>query len=215
MSFVSITNEEKQEMLMSIGIDNVSELFKDIPEDIRLKDFLDLPVRMSEIEISRHINNLSKNNKCVDSFVGAGAYLHYVPALVDELSGRSEFYTSYTPYQPEVSQGTLTAIFEYQTMIANLCKTDLANASLYDGATALAEAVMMITRGNDKTKVLVSRAVHPNYLEVLKTYCWAAHVTIELVEIDAGTTDYKKLESMITSECRRDRDTEPEFFRMH
>jgi glycine dehydrogenase subunit 1 len=212
MSFVSITAEEKKEMLSSIGIKSIAELFKDIPESIRLKNLLELPEALSEIEVYKLASKIADKNKCVSSFLGAGSYRHYVPALVDELSGRSEFYTSYTPYQPEVSQGTLTAIFEYQTMIANLTGMEIANASLYDGATALAESVIMVSKSLGKDKVLVSSIIHPNYLEVLKTYCWSANIKIEIVPENKGQTDYTKIDSLLTDEVGAVIIQSPNFF---
>ena len=198
MLFVSITDDDKKVMLDSIGVKSIDELFKDIPDSIKLKNALDLPEQLSEIEVTRHLTQVAGNNKKVCAFLGGGAYQHYVPAVVDALSSRSEFYTAYTPYQPEVSQGTLTAIFEFQTMIARLTGMDISNASMYDGATALAESVIMVLKHRKKNKVLISNTLHPNYFDVLKTYCWASGTELLTFDHDNGLSDIAKLENSIT-----------------
>ncbi|MBP7583717.1 MAG: aminomethyl-transferring glycine dehydrogenase subunit GcvPA [Spirochaetes bacterium] len=188
MDYTGITERELSEMLAAIGVKGIDDLFADIPESIRLKELLDLPAPLSDIEVEKLVAGMAGKNCIMNSFLGAGAYRHHVPAVVDQLSLRGEFFTAYTPYQPEVSQGTLTAIFEYQTMICRLTALDVANASLYDGATAMVEAVLMSLRSGDKNRVAVSDAVHPHYRDALRTYLWANGV--ELVEISSsgGTT---------------------------
>ncbi|MCX7679529.1 MAG: glycine dehydrogenase, partial [Spirochaetes bacterium] len=143
MDYTALSENDREQMLRTIGVHTVDELFSDIPEFIRIKGLLNLPHPLSDVEVERHMRVLSEKNKLMKSFVGAGVYPHYIPAVVDEIAQRGEFYTAYTPYQPEVSQGTLTVIFEYQTMIARLTGMDIANASMYDGATATAEAILM------------------------------------------------------------------------
>ncbi len=192
MSYVPHTENDIKEMLASIGVENVDELFACIPESLRLKRELDLPTVLSEADLTAHFNDLEERNLGARSvFLGAGAYRHYVPAIVSALALRGEFSTSYTPYQPEVSQGTLQAIFEFQTMIAMLTGMDIANASMYDGASALAEAVLMARRINKRKRMLISQAVHPEYREVIQTYCRGGE--IEWVEIpydkESGQTD--------------------------
>ena len=184
MDYTGITERELSEMLAAIGVKGIDDLFADIPESIRLKELLDLPAPLSDIEVEKLVAGMAGKNCIMNSFLGAGAYRHHVPAVVDQLSLRGEFFTAYTPYQPEVSQGTLTAIFEYQTMICRLTALDVANASLYDGATATAEAVLMSLRSGDKNRVVVSDAVHPHYRALLRTYLWANGV--ELVEISSN-----------------------------
>lgn len=193
MHYVSNTEEQKQEMLQAIGVDNVMELFKDIPQSLILKDKLKLPSAMSELEVRRLMKELAAKNKAeMASFLGAGAYNHFTPSFVNHLLLRGEFFTAYTPYQPEISQGMLQAIFEYQTMICNLAGMDVANASMYDNSSALAEAAIMACRIKGKNKVLISKAVHPEHMEVVNTYTDAN--SIELVELnfENGVT---KLES--------------------
>lgn len=190
MKYTMLTDDDRKFMLNKIGVQSIDELFADLPADIRIDALEGLPKAVSEMEITQTLQKIgAKNTICsLDHvsqrgglFCGGGCYDHYVPASVDELAKRSEFYTSYTPYQPEVSQGTLTAIFEYQTYMCRLTGMDVANASLYDGATALAEAVMMSCKEKRRQKVLVSRSVNPLYRQTLATYAWA--VGIEIVEI--------------------------------
>ena len=187
MSYISITDAETREMLASIGAKSVDDLFADIPGAIRDGASCELPAALSEIDLERKMRALGSKNRLLPFFLGAGAYCHYIPSVVDQLASRSEFYTAYTPYQPEVSQGTLRAIFEFQTMICSLTGMDIANASMYDGATALAEAVFMSVRDTGKSRVVVSAGVHPHYREVLKTYAWANGIEIIESGIDGGT----------------------------
>lgn len=171
--YVPNTDEQQEIMLKQIGKNSFEELFSDVPEDIRLKGELGLEPAMPEIELEKHMRNIASKNRNLEEytcFLGAGAYDHYIPAVVNHIISRQEFYTAYTPYQPEISQGTLQAIFEYQTMICELTGMDTANASMYDGATALAEAVAMACRTTGKWEVAVARSVHPEYRHVLATY---------------------------------------------
>lgn len=195
--YTGLTDSDRKEMLGVIGADSVEDLFSDIPANIRLKGDLDLPSSMAEMDLLRHMEGVGALNSIKVSFVGAGAHRHYIPAAVQALSSRSEFYTSYTPYQAEVSQGTLVAIFEYQTMMTRLTGMDLSNASMYDGATALAEAAFMSMRTNGKRKILVSPLVHPHYREVLKTYLWASDGLYEELAMDGGITGSESLKAVI------------------
>jgi len=168
-------------MLRSVGLDSPEQLFDTIPADILLKEPPSVPAALSEIELLAHFEALAAKNTAArrPSFLGAGAYSHYSPTVVDALIQRSEFFTAYTPYQPEVSQGTLQAIFEFQTLVCQLTGMEVANASMYDGSTALAEAVLMAERVTRRRRVVVSPALHPEYLAVAETY--VAHAGIDLV----------------------------------
>ena len=174
MPFIANTDADRAAMLAAVGVARVEDLFHDVPEAFRYPA-LDLPEALSELEAVRELTSLANENENLDelvSFLGAGAYRHFIPSVVDFLSGRSEFYTAYTPYQPEVSQGTLQAIFEYQSMICALTGMDAANASHYDGATATAEAVIMAlnTVKGKRKRVILSPTLNPQYREVVRTY---------------------------------------------
>ena len=186
MNYTCSPDDDRALMLASIGVRSLDELFADIPAELRLKERLDLPEALSEIEIMRHIEELAARNRSGRCFAGAGSYIHYLPAVVDALASRSEFYTAYTPYQAEVSQGTLTAIFEFQTFICRLTGMDVANASMYDGATALAEAVLMSVHVSGKKAVAAADTLHPHYRAVLDTYCGANGIEVRTVRNDAG-----------------------------
>lgn len=213
--YIAATPEDEEVMLKRLGVDSIDDLFKDIPEEVRLNRSLNIKDSMSEIEVSRHMNFLGEKNYDLDSlvsFLGAGAYDHYVPSVVKHLSSRSEFYTSYTPYQPEISQGTLQAIFEYQTMISNLTGMDVSNASMYDGASACAEAAMLAAESTKRRRIIVSKTVHPEIRNVLKTY--ARFRELELVEIDEleGSTDIEKLTSAVNDKTAAVIIQNPNFF---
>lgn len=174
MSYYPHTETERQQMLAAIGLERIGDLFVDVPEALRFPD-LDLPPGFSPMEIQRDMADLAGRNRTpgdgVMSFLGAGAYRHYVPPLVDYLIGRGEFLTTYTPYQPEVSQGTLQAIFEYQTMMTELTGMEVSNASHYDGATAAAEAaIMAVNTVRNRKRIVIPASVHPQYREVIRTY---------------------------------------------
>jgi glycine dehydrogenase subunit 1 len=174
-------------MLRAMGLNSVDELFDVIPAEKRYPA-LALPPPVSEIEVRRLLTDLAEENADLEhypSFLGAGSYFHFVPSVVDHVISRGEFYTAYTPYQPEVSQGTLTAIYEFQTMVCALTGMDVANASMYDGATALAEAGLMAARATRRSKIVVASTVHPRYRQVLRTYTQG--IGMEIVE--AGRTD--------------------------
>lgn len=195
--YLPTTNKDRQEMLQTIGLEQTEDLFADIPQSIRFKDKLDIPAAMSEPDLVRHMRRLSGKNLSSDqviSFLGAGAYEHHIPSVVGHVIGRSEFYTAYTPYQPEVSQGELQAIFEFQSMICELTGMDVANSSMYDGPTALAEAATMAAATSRKSKVLVSRAVHPEARNILQTQVKAHGLEIVEVPCVDGVTDIRQLE---------------------
>lgn len=174
MSYVLNTPDDQRAMLERIGVQSVEELFQSIPEALRLKRPLNVPPALTEIELTRHMQALAARNQSVDNtvcFLGGGSYDHFVPAVVDAVSGRSEFYTAYTPYQAEASQGSLQAFFEFQTLVCQLTGLDVSNASLYDGGSAVAEAALMALTVTRRTgKVLVAESVHPEYRRTLTTY---------------------------------------------
>ncbi|EEG76224.1 aminomethyl-transferring glycine dehydrogenase subunit GcvPA [Dethiobacter alkaliphilus] len=202
-NFLSLTVEERREMLEYIGVDSVEELFNDIPKDLKLQKELDLPPALSEEEALKYLRNMAGKNKnlqdCV-SFLGGGVYDHFIPSIVKHVTGRSEFYTAYTPYQAEISQGVLQAIFEYQTMICQLTGMEAANASMYDGATALAEGAVMACAATRRNKVLVSQSVNPFYRKVLEGYFSTRGLLLEEVPIKEGQTAIEKLEKAVTKD---------------
>ncbi len=196
MNYVSITPVQRQQMLADIGVASIDDLFAAIPEDARFTGILDLPPAASELELLRELKDLASRNTGSDQypcFMGAGAYDHYIPVFIDQLISRGEFLTGYTPYQAEASQGTLQAFFEFQTQIARLTGMDFANASLYEGATAVAEAALLALNTTGKRRVLVSATLHPHYRAVLETYL--SELPAEYVEIPSanGVTDQSAL----------------------
>lgn len=190
--YISITEAERQAMLAAIGVASVADLFGDVPADLRFPA-LDLPPAMSEPELQRELRRRSAQNANATThsiFLGAGVYNHFVPSAVDQILRRGEYYTAYTPYQPEVSQGTLQAIFEYQSMMSDLTGMDVINASHYDGGTAIAEAAIMALNVNRKrTRLVVSRGLHPQYRAVLRTYLQGLHFTVVGDEAPATSLD--------------------------
>jgi glycine dehydrogenase subunit 1 len=191
MTFNPHTREDREEMLATIGIESADELFEAIPADVRFPT-LDLPPALTEMEAAARLQELANGNLVPGNgktFLGAGSYTHFVPSTVGQILARGEFYTAYTPYQPEVAQGTLQVIYEFQSMIAALFDMDVANASMYDGATALAEgALITISRTKGKNKIVVSGTVHPAYREVLRTY--TVGLPVELVELPIPATGF-------------------------
>lgn len=197
MPYIPHTAEEIQKMLRTIGVNSTDDLFSDIAEEIRLKRALNLPRGLSEKETWDKINGLASKNKHMGKhicFLGVGAYQHYCPKAVKHILSRSEFYTAYTPYQPEISQGTLQTIFEYQTMICELTGMDAANASHYDGATALAEGVSLAIDVTKRKHVLISSLVHPEYRQTVATYLEGKNITLDQIPYQDGLTSKKELE---------------------
>lgn len=186
MSYLSLSDKDKKEMLARTGVGSVDELFCCIPESVRLRRLLDLPPAQSELELVRTVDAIGRKNAGVGllSFLGGGAYDHFIPTVVDYLSSRGEFVSPYTPYQPEVSQGTLQIIFEFQTLVCQLTGLDIANASLYDGSTGAAEAVLMAQRVTGRNKVVLAGSLHPQYRAVVRTYI--KNLGIEAVEVGFG-----------------------------
>lgn len=192
MNYVPHTKQEQQEMLSAIGKKSIDELYQDIPADLKLKRDLQVAGGLSEIELRRLLGELARKNQNLDeyvSFLGAGAYEHYIPAFIDQLLLRSEFYTAYTPYQPEISQGTLQNIYEYQTMICELTGMEVSNASMYDGASALAEAVVMACEQTRRKEFVIAAAVHPEYRETVETYTKTQGLTGVALSYRDGVTD--------------------------
>jgi len=183
MRYIPNSPEERAEMLATIGLNSAEELFRSIPNDVRLQRALNVTDPLAESEVIASLETMAAKNTGAtkSSFIGAGVYAHYSPTVVDHLIQRSEFFTSYTPYQPEISQGTLQYIFEFQTLICQLTGMEVANASMYDGSTATAEAYLMARRVTRRDKIVVGRSVHPEYREVARTY--STHNDSEIVKI--------------------------------
>ncbi len=176
MRYLPLTDVDRQQMLGVIGARNIDDLFVDVPKAALLKDIVPLPKAQGEIEVHRHMQRLAEKNTPAGRtafFLGAGAYRHHVPASVDHLIQRSEFLTAYTPYQPEIAQGTLQALYEFQSQVAALLDMEVANASMYDGSTACAEAAMMAARVTKRKKIVFSGGVHPHYIDTARTACEA------------------------------------------
>lgn len=198
--YLPMTEQDKKEMLATIGVESVDELFSDIPESVRFKGLYDIKEAKSESALLKELKQLAAKNVDTDSnisFLGAGIYNHYKPVIVDHVISRSEFYTAYTPYQPEISQGELQAIFEFQTMIAELTGMDLANSSMYDGGTSLAEAGMLAAGHTRRKKIIVSEAIHPEYRDVVATYAYGQSIEIVTVPTKDGITDIDALKGLI------------------
>jgi glycine dehydrogenase subunit 1 len=189
LRYIPNSPEERIEMLEAIGLGSAEELFDSIPRDLLLQRPLNTPAALSEIELLDRFEQMSARNAGARriSFMGGGAYSHYIPTIVDHILSRSEFFTAYTPYQPEISQGTLQTIFEFQTLVCQLTGMEVANASMYDGSTALAEAVLMAERITKRAKVVASSAAHPQYLEVVRTYVQHAGIDLDLATFDEHT----------------------------
>lgn len=194
--YLPMTDQDKQEMLQAIGAQSVDELFQDIPESVRFKGEYKIKKAKSETELLKELSQLAAKNKDLRShasFLGAGVYDHYMPIIVDHVISRSEFYTAYTPYQPEISQGELQAIFEFQTMICELTGMDVANSSMYDGGTALAEAAMLAAGQTKKKRILISKAVNPETRDVVKTYASGQYIEVVEIPVRNGVTDLDAL----------------------
>jgi glycine dehydrogenase subunit 1 len=194
VSYLSLTAADREAMLAAIGVDSVDDLFRDIPEGVRFGRELDVPPALAEADLVRHLEQLAAKNVLDEvSFLGAGMYDHYVPAVVDAVLQRGEFLTAYTPYQPELSQGVLQAIFEYQTAICELTGMDVSNASGYDGTTVAADACFVAKAETGRSKVVVTEATNPQVRQVVKTYARGFGLDIVEVPHDDGTTDPDRL----------------------
>lgn len=196
MRFTQTSDTDVTRMLQTIGVKSIEELFSTVPESLRLGRDLDIPAGVSELELLDDVNALGKRNHDCDEltcFLGGGAYDHFIPTLVDALAGQSEFLTAYTPYQAEASQGVLQLFYEFQTMVATLLGMDVANASLYEGATAAAEAVMMAITITRRKRAVISASVHPDTIRVLQSYGQSRGIEVVVVAADEGTTDERGL----------------------
>jgi glycine dehydrogenase subunit 1 len=190
MDYIPLSEEDIRFILGTLGLEDIGELFSDIPKEVKLKRDLNLHRGINEVELIRTIEDLSRLNRTTSDylwFAGGGCYRHFIPQALNEVSHRQEFYTSYTPYQPELSQGTLQSLFEYQTMLCSLLEMEVTNDSMYDGATATAEAMFMACDINKKHKVLVARSLHPEYRSVLNTYAVSRDIVIEEVPFNPST----------------------------
>jgi glycine dehydrogenase subunit 1 len=214
MNYCPHTPDDIAQMQSAVGISNIDELFTDIPEKFRLKQIPDIPAALSELETAAIMSVLAGKNKLPRlTLTGAGAYHHFIPAVVGHITGRAEFYTAYTPYQAEISQGLLQAIYEYQTMIAHLTGTEIANASMYDGASAMAEAAVLSAKMSGRTKILVARSVHHEYRHVLRTYSWAnGYTVIELPYAPSGQIDLNALQRKLDDQVAAVIVQSPNFF---
>ncbi len=199
MDYVPHTPADQEEIMRVIGIRSVDELFMDIPERYRLKRPLDLPPALAEQDVFSLMKDLSSRNRIPPvTLMGAGAYHHYIPAVVGHIISRSEFYTAYTPYQAEISQGILQAIYEYQTMIARLTGMQVANASMYDGASAMAEAAVLAAKTLNRSRIIMAGSIHPEYRQVVKTYCWSnGYECTEIAYAGSGQLDPDSLKEKL------------------
>jgi glycine dehydrogenase subunit 1 len=215
MSYVPHTEAEKHRMLDALGLQSIDDLFDAIPADLQFRQRLDIPPPMPELELRRHAGELAGRNEdvsCRPCFLGAGIYDHYVPSVVGTVVGRGEFYTAYTPYQPEMSQGTLQAIYEFQSMVAHLTGMEVANASMYDGASALAEAVIMAADLTGRSHVVLPKSVHPNWRRVTETYTAALDLHLIAPDTPQGITSPSALAGRITEKTACVVLQQPNFF---
>jgi glycine dehydrogenase subunit 1 len=214
MDYVPHTPADEAALLQTIGISSIEDLFVDIPEKYRLKNLLELPTSLSEQEVFSLMKTLSSRNAIPPiTLMGAGAYNHYIPAVVGHVLSRSEFYTAYTPYQAEISQGILQAIYEYQTMIARLTGMQVANASMYDGASAMAEAAVLAAKTLNRSRIVMVNAVHPEYRQVVKTYCWSnGYECIEAAYGKSGRADVQSLKEAVNENTAAVLVQSPNFF---
>jgi glycine dehydrogenase subunit 1 len=216
MPYLYNTPEDQREMLAAIGVDSIDDLFAPIPDDLQLKRLLNLPPALSELELDQHLRQLAALNQHAGAkvcFLGGGSYDHFVPAVCDAVGSRSEFYTSYTPYQAEASQGNLQAMFEYQSLITRLTGMAVANSSLYDGASAAAEAVLMaLHAGGSRTKIVAPTSLHPEYRQTIATYL--ENIDAELVTFDcpAGVIDADALTAVVDQQTAGVILQQPNFF---
>ena len=211
-SYVPSTQEQRQEMLQAIGLKDFRDLYRDVPESMYLDHPLDLPAGQNELEVSRALNAMARKNKVYDAILrGAGAYDHYIPSIVKYIPAKEEFLTAYTPYQAEMSQGVLQSIFEYQTEICELTGMDVSNASVYDGATAAAEACAM-ARDRKRRLTLISGAAHPDVINTVRTYCYGTNDEVKVIPVKDGKTDLAALKEMLTAEVSAVYMQQPNFY---
>jgi glycine dehydrogenase subunit 1 len=215
MAYIPNTDQDRQAMLEAIGLSSLDDLYTPIPEALRFTGELNIPSRYNQVALEKHYKALGKKNASADEypcFLGAGIYDHYVPPTVGAITGRSEFYTSYTPYQPEVSQGVLQSIFEFQTLTCELMGMGVANASMYDGATALAEAAIMACELAGRKHLLVPDTINPIYRDVLETYVRHMNLTVDTLVTENGLTSVESVKAAITPETGAILLQQPNFF---
>jgi glycine dehydrogenase subunit 1 len=211
-NYLSSTKEQCQEMFKEVGLESLDELYKHVPANLIQSRGPNIPDGKSEFLVREQMNFLARKNKVFTSiFRGAGAYRHYIPAIVDTIVNKETFVTAYTPYQAEISQGILQSIFEYQTMICELTGMSVSNASVYDGATAVSEAVAMC-RERKRTKTYISSAAHPDVIATVRTYCWATGSEMELIPIKDGKTDLSTLASLLDDKTASVYVSQPNYF---
>ena len=210
--YLSVNEHDRRAMMDVIGIASEKELYRDVPGEMLLQNDLQLPEGKSEMEVLKEMGRMASQNTVFPViFRGAGAYRHYIPAIVSEVVSKETFLTAYTPYQAEISQGILQSIFEYQTMICELTGMEVSNASVYDGATAAAEAAAMC-RDKKRNKVLVSSCAHPDVIRVMQTYSWAANAKLELIPAKDGKTDLEAMKEMLDEETAAVYIQQPNFY---
>jgi len=215
MDYVQITPKQREEMLKAVGARSIDDLLKQVPDEFRLTRPLDLPPALDELSLRSHLAQLAGQNNSVDDkvcFLGAGAYDHFIPAVVDALGMKGEFLTAYTPYQAEASQGSLQAFFEFQTMVCQLTGLEVSNASLYEGATALAEAALMALNVTAKREIIVSQGVHPHYRQVLRTYLSDLPAIYREIPLKNGVMDTVELEDELDMDTAAVICQSPNFF---
>ncbi|WP_010493589.1 aminomethyl-transferring glycine dehydrogenase subunit GcvPA [Paenibacillus elgii] len=213
--YLPMTDRDRADMLRTIGVDSVEELFRDIPEPIRYRGTLPMSGALDEISLLKHMKQLASRNVDTSqyaSFLGAGLYDHHVPVVINHMISRSEFYTAYTPYQPEISQGELQAIFEFQSYICELTGMKVANASMYDGATALAEAGALASGATQRKQIVISRAVHPEAREIMRTTARGLNLIVVEVDYADGVTDLEQLKAAVTDDTAAVIVQSPNFF---
>jgi len=211
--YIPSTQEQRQEMLRQVGVESYRDLYKDVPAQMYLEDgALNIPEGLSELEVARKVTAMAEKNKVFPTVLrGAGAYDHYIPSIVKFIPTKEEFLTAYTPYQAEMSQGILQSIFEYQTMICRLTGMDVSNASVYDGATAAAEAAAMC-RDRKRRVTLISAAAHPDTIATVKTYCYGTGDELKLIPVKDGRTDLEALKELLTAEVASVYIQQPNFY---
>ncbi|MCP1307630.1 aminomethyl-transferring glycine dehydrogenase subunit GcvPA [Paenibacillus tyrfis] len=213
--YLPMTDRDRADMLRTIGVDSVEELFRDIPEPIRYRGTLPMSGALDEISLLKHMKQLASRNADTSqyaSFLGAGLYDHHVPVVINHMISRSEFYTAYTPYQPEISQGELQAIFEFQSYICELTGMKVANASMYDGATALAEAGALASGATQRKQIVISRTVHPEAREIMRTTARGLNLNVVEVDYADGVTDLEQLKAAVTDDTAAVIVQSPNFF---
>ena len=212
MSYIPSTREERKKMLEAIGLKDYRDLYRDVPQSMILDHPLEIPSGLSELEVRRAMTELAEKNRRFDTVLrGAGVYDHYIPSIVKYIPAKEEFLTAYTPYQAEMSQGVLQSIFEFQTMICELTGMDVANASVYDGATAAAEAAAMC-RARKRTVTLISAAAHPDTINTVRTYCYGAGAELKVVPVKNGVTDLDALKELLTPDVASFYLQQPNFY---